>query len=378
MSRPYRLLVMAPFPSRGATTRFRASQYFPFLREVNVEPTLDPFLSDEFFRVYIAVAASWRRAWGVALAAGRRLATLIKTRGYDAIFVQRSAGLIGPPLVEMAAIKGHGLPMIYDLDDALWLDVRERSRHPFASRLLKNVRTTDTLIRQAHQVVAGSEYLASHARELSASVTVLRTVVSREQWRPIDGRLDGRLAKGSDVPVIGWIGTPTTARQLDLVVGPLQELRNRGHRFKVRLVGANRTLPLDGVIQESVPWELEREIEDFRSLDIGLGPMFDDAWSRGKCGFKQLEYMAVGVPVVTSLQGGAREFVRDGLNALCASSPEQWTTHIERLLTDVALRARLATAGRRLVETELCLEVQAPAMQALVLGALDRKPPKAR
>jgi glycosyltransferase involved in cell wall biosynthesis len=172
--------------------------------------------------------------------------------------------------------------------------------------------------------------------------------------------------------VIGWIGTHSTAKQLDMVVPALAELARAGHRFRVRLVGASRELAVPGVEVESVPWSLDTEVEDFQDIDIAIAPMFDDEWSRGKCGFKQIEYMAVGVPMVTSPGGGAREFVEHGVHGLIARSHEEWRTHLGALLTDAALRGRLSRAGRALVEERLSLERQAPVLVNLIHRVIAR------
>jgi glycosyltransferase involved in cell wall biosynthesis len=117
-----------------------------------------------------------------------------------------------------------------------------------------------------------------------------------------------------------------------------------------------------------VPWQLEREVADFQRIDVGLAPMFGSPWHEGKCGFKQVQYMAVGAPYVTSWVGGARDFVRDGVNGLVASSPDEWYAALDRLLGDAALRASLAHEGRRMFEDELAMEQMVPRLEAVFAG----------
>jgi glycosyltransferase involved in cell wall biosynthesis len=368
-----RLLVLAGYPESAAATRFRCCAFFDALRDAGVEPELRPFLDEPTFaRFYEHGGAAWK-ARALARAMLRQAATLLRAGRYDGFFVQREAGLVGPALLEVALAEGWSLPMIFDFDDAIWLHAPGGSRHPIAARLLRSPRKTHHLLRRATRVVTGSHYRAEFARSHNADVTVVPTVVSHARWAPLPGRLDGALATRDGVPVVGWVGTHSTAAQLDLVVPALRELSQRGVRFRVRLVGASRTLDLPGVDVESVPWSLAREVRDFQEIDVGIAPMFDDEWHRGKCGFKQVQLMAVGVPFVSSPGGGAREFLVHGENALVADNDAEWTDSLQALLTDAALRARLARAGRELVVRRLSTEAQAPVVVDVVKSALDRR-----
>jgi glycosyltransferase involved in cell wall biosynthesis len=369
--RTRRVLVVATYPERAACTRFRASVYFPLLRERGIEETFLPFLDDAFFARFYEPGRAVAKARGLMEAAARRLALLARVRRFDAIFVQREAALVGPALFEELATRGLGVPLVYDFDDALWINDPAvspgmASRHPLAARLLKFPEKTDRLITMASEVLAGSGHLAEHARALNPRVTVVPTVVSRERWVPLPGKLEGQTA---GVPVIGWVGTHTTALQLDMVIPALRRLAAEGERFSLRLVGASRPeIQIEGIEVDHRPWRLERDVRDFQELDIGLAPMFSDPWSEGKCAFKQLQYMAVGVPMVTSLVGGGRDFLRHDDNALVAHEPGDWYGHLKSLLHDAERRGRLARAGRTLVEQTHCTEVQGPR----VIDAIER------
>jgi glycosyltransferase involved in cell wall biosynthesis len=283
--------------------------------------------------------------------------------------VQREAALIGPALVEGILARWFRVPLVLDLDDAVWLRDDSGSRHPFAARLLKHPEKTYDLLKMAREVIVATQYLARHADRYASRITVLPTVVSREAWRPLEGRLEGHFASPpGSVPTIGWIGTHSTAAHLDLVVPALKRLAQEGRRFRLRLVGASRSLAVDGVEVESVPWREATEIEDFRNIDIGIAPVLDNEFARGKGGFKQIQYMTVGVPFVSSPVGGAVEFMRHESNAMVASTDAEWVEHLRRLIDDQSLRAKLARAGRELVCSALCAEAQADAF----VGVIER------
>lgn len=364
-----RLLVLTSYPDQAACTRFRISAFVPALERAGIEVVQDPFLSPDLFASFYDATRRKQNALGVARAVARRVRTLLSARRFDAVFVQREAALLGPAIVEEIFARGARLPLIYDIDDAVWLAGKgastNASRYPLLSRLLKAPTKSLRLMRIASTVIAGSQHLARFASQYNDNTEVLPTVVSKEDWRPKPGREDGAWATGGP-PVIGWIGTHSTAPQLEMVLPALKRLRSEGREFRLRVVGGGEDFSLDGFDFENVKWQGDREIEDFASIDIGLGPMFHDEWSEGKCGFKQVQYMAVGVPMVTSVAGGARDFVVDEENALVVPERGDWYEPIRRLLDEPALRGKLSANGRRVVETSYSREVLEPRFVSVV------------
>jgi glycosyltransferase involved in cell wall biosynthesis len=369
MTRP-RVLVLATYPRRAAATRFRACAYFDALASAGFDVDFRPFMTDDFMADFYSAGRIVAKGLGMAAFTAKRLAGLATSGGFSAVFVQREAMPIGPALVESFLTRIARIPMILDIDDAVWLE-QPGSRHPIAARILRSPSKTKTLLESASAVFAGTEFLARHARKSCADVVVLPTVVSADAWRPLPGRLDGALADPS-TPTIGWVGTHSTAAHLDLIVPALRAIAATGRRFRVRLVGAARDLPLPGIEVENVAWSGEREREDFQRIDVGIAPVTDDPWSHGKSGFKQIQYMTVGVPFVSSPVGGATELVVHGENGLFARTTAEWTTHITALLDDAELRARLSRAGRALVESRLSVEAQARPFVEGVTRVIDR------
>jgi glycosyltransferase involved in cell wall biosynthesis len=243
--------------------------------------------------------------------------------------------------------------------------------HPLAARVLKDPNKCWSTMRHAAGIIAGSEFLAKRAREVNANVTVVPTVVSAKAWTPSPARLQGEL-DGDRPPRIGWVGTHTTAHQLELVEPALRQLRAEGYDFEVHLVGAGEDFDLGTFELQSRPWRLDDEIREFQRIDIGLAPMRGGPFCQGKCGFKQIQYMAVGVPFVSSWVGGARDFVVDGVNGLVAHTTEDWYRHLRVLLESRELRRKLAQNGRRLVEEQYCIEAQGPRVAQFVEDALSR------
>jgi glycosyltransferase involved in cell wall biosynthesis len=352
-----RLLVLTPAPTSSASTRFRLEQFFPALRARGIEPVLRPFLDEDGFRVLYRSGHVATKLRAAASALVGRIGDLARATRADGILLHREAALIGPPLLEwLMAMKR---PLIFDLDDAVWVPYRSPTYGALLSRLLKMPGKTLRTLALARTVIAGNRFIAEFASRFNRSVTVIPTVVDTEVFRPADKR--------NDVPVLGWIGTPSAAQYLQAIVPALQSLA-RTRRFRVRVVGGAIDAP--GVEVEQREWRLENEVGDFRSLDVGLYPLVEDDWSRGKSGFKAVQYMAAGVPMVASPVGVTSEMIDDGRNGLLAHTTSEWEAQLARLLDDAPLRARLAAEGRKDAVESWSLAVHAPRFAELVAESI--------
>src|SRR5207342_2377602 len=149
--------------------------------------------------------------------------------------------------------------------------------------------------------------------------------------------------------VVGWIGTPTTFPYLEGLADVLREVAAQ-HPFVLKVSGAGRAAHFPGLKVVEVPWSLDREVELFNTCDIGVYPLTDDEWAKGKCGFKAIQFMACGVPVVEAAVGVNTEIIQDGVNGFLASTASEWEDKIGRLLADAGLRQRLGEAGRKTIE----------------------------
>jgi len=370
VSRRPRLLALAAYPERSAATRFRLSGVLPYLRARGWDVRFEPFVDDAFLRSFYTQGNRLRKASYLATRSLQRLGSTLRASGFDAVFIQREAAFVGPAYTELILHALKGLPIIFDFDDAIWHFDLARSTHPLAARLLKDPTKCWYTMRRAACVIAGSNYLADRALEVNPNVHVVPTVVSANEWSPLEGRLDGEFFD-RQTPRIGWVGSLSTAHQLELVEPALCRLRIEGYDFEVHVVGAGDDFALDTLAIESRRWQPQDELQEFQCIDIGLAPMHSAPVYQGKCGFKQLQYMAVGVPFVSSWVGGARDFVVDGENGLVARNVEDWYRHLKSLLESQPLRARLSRSGRSLVETRYCIEHQGPRVAQCVDEVLE-------
>jgi glycosyltransferase involved in cell wall biosynthesis len=357
-----KVLFLATFPIEAACTRYRCTQFFDYLRRQGVECTLRPFLSSALFRRLYTPAGLSYKLPRVLAAVFRRGLDLAAVRRYDIVFIQREAALFGPPVAEWIIARVLRKPIVFDLDDAIFLPYVS----PTYGRLphwIKFPQKTPVNIRMSRSVIAGNEYLADYARKLNPRVTTIPTVVDTCQYRR------GRGSARADPPQIGWIGSPTTTQYLQTLI-PVFEQLARQRRFSLKIVGANRRLEIAGATVIQTEWELLREIPDFQSLDIGVYPITESEWSVGKSGFKAIQYMASGVPCVASPVGATREIIEHGVNGLYASTANEWLENLRLLIDNPDLGAKLAANGQRTIEQRYSTAVHAPRLLEAIRSAL--------
>jgi glycosyltransferase involved in cell wall biosynthesis len=358
-----KVLALSPIPEEGAGCRFRITQYIPYLRGAGFDVTVSPFYSREYFDFVYRPGNYLRKVTGLGALTLRRLNELFSMRDYDLVFLYREAIPIGPPFVERS-IARMGIPIVYDFDDAIFLPaVSEANR---AVSFLKNPGRVARILSISEQVTVGNEFLAAYARRFNPRVTVIPTAVDTDKFVPRAGAQtsDGRK------PVVGWIGSPTTFRYLESIKELLAQVAAH-HPFTLKVSGAGRPVDFPGVDVQVVPWSMADEVSLFNTCDAGVYPLTDDEWSKGKCGFKAIQCMACGVPVVAAAVGVNREIIVDGQNSFLADRPSEWIEKLGRLLADAAVRARMAEAGRRTIEERYSLRVTAPRL-AEVLAAAAR------
>jgi len=354
----YRLLALSPIPIEGAGCRFRIMQYIPALERAGFSVTVAPFFDAAFFDIIYRRGHYLEKLAAFVRQSVARLRLLLSRNRYDAFFIYREAYPLGPPWFE-AMLSRSGRPIVFDFDDAIFLENTSEANR-FAAAL-KYPQKVPSIITRSAAVLAGNEFLAEYARAYNPAVSVLPTCVDTTVFVP------RRSPRAAGAPlVVGWIGTPTTAPYLQSLGPSLGRLASRC-AFELRVSGSGAPLEFPGVTAVNERWSLEREVELFNTCDVGVYPLTDDEWARGKCGFKAIQFMACEVPVVAAAVGVNREIIQDGVNGFLASNEREWEEKIGRLLGDADLRRRLGTAGRKTIEERYSLAVNAPKLAAKLL-----------
>jgi glycosyltransferase involved in cell wall biosynthesis len=354
-----RALVLVPYPLGVAPgQRYRFEQWAPYLREQGIETVFSSFATRELNRILYEPGRHVEKAVRLVDCLARRMIDAWRAADYDVVVIQREASLIGPAWSErLAHLRKPAL--VYDFDDAVYLPYVSPSNRYLS--YLKFPWKTAGLCRMAKAVVAGNADLATWARQHNPAVDVVPSTVSLRTYRP---RPRG---EGRHLPVVGWMGSHSSALYLRLVEEPLRRLRQR-MAFRILLVGAG-PVSWDGLEVECRPWTAESELRDLWDMDIGIMPLPDEPWARAKCGMKAIQYMGAGIPAVVSPVGVNREIVTPGLNGEHAATPEDWVDALESLLRDVPRRERMGAAAYETVARAYSAEVQAPRVGAILKAA---------
>jgi len=316
-----------------ASTRYRVLQYFPALDESGIDHEVVP----------------------LSLQARRRVGLHRQIRSADVVFVQKK--LFSLP--ELLWVRLAARRLIYDFDDAVMF--KNKPTGPFQqARQMKRFENT---VRRADLVLAGNRYLQEQARTYNRDIRVLPTVLDMDRYVE---RPDG--FKTDQSVTLGWIGSKGTLQYLREIGPALEVLGLRWPGLKLKIV-ADDFIDLQHLEVIKKPWRVDEEIADLHSFDIGLMPLADDVWTRGKCGFKLLQCMAVGLPVVCSPVGVNVEMVSSGQEGFLATSHQEWVAGLDALIADAGLRRTMGRQAREAVLKGYSLAAKAPLFISYLKGA---------
>jgi len=361
-----RLLALVPsLYDKSPGQRYRLEQWEPLLRERGVDITYAPFECAELNDVVYKQGQIAKKLRLVVQALGRRAALLSKLTNYDVIYLHREAALLGPAVFERL-IHRSGVPIVFDFDDAIFLSYKSPSNGYLS--YLKFAGKTKTNCRLAAHVMVGNPYLAEYARQFNQNVSIIPTTIDTDKYKPVN------IEDASGPVVIGWTGSHSTVQHLDTLRSALAKLAQR-ESIRLRVIGTPN-YQIEGVEFETIMWRSETEVEDLSAVDIGIMPLPDDNWARGKCGAKALQFMAMGIPTVCSPVGVNTDIIQDNENGLIANSEDEWIEKLSLLIRSRELRARLGKAGRQTIEQRFSAAVQAPRVHE-VLESVVRKSPVA-
>lgn len=342
--------------------RYRLEQWEPLLRERGVEITWAPFEDDELHSIVYKPGRMGKKLQLVTRNLARRLSTINRARKYDLVYILREAALLGPPVFERLLAQQR-VPFVFDFDDAIFVSYRSPSNGYLS--YLKFASKTKTICRLASHVMVGNPYLAEYAGAVNDNVTVVPTTIDTVKYRVSPPTTnDGPI-------VIGWTGSFSTVQHLDTLRGALKKLAET-EQFRLRVIGTP-TYELSSVDVEAMQWRAATELEDLRAIDIGVMPLPDDNWSKGKCGLKALQFMALGIPTICSPVGVNTDIIQDNENGFLAMSESEWVDKLTRLLRDAELRRRLGDAGRVTVEQRYSAATQAPRVYE-IFKSVQREP----
>jgi glycosyltransferase involved in cell wall biosynthesis len=347
-----RVLAFTKYGREAASTRQRLLQYLPGLEDAGIAVHWRPLLSDSYVRSLAGNGKASRLEIGSAYI--RRMWQIGEANGYDVIWIYAELFPWLPAGFERLAALFRR-PIVYDWDDAFFVPYDEAPR-PAVRRLLGG--KLRPLMQAAAACTCGNAYLEAYASRFCRRTLVVPTVVDTDAYRP--------LASPPNAPLtIGWIGSPSTWDNVRPLLPLLADLaRTRGVR--VRIIGAGRGALADRFEgADFIDWSEDREIAEVQAMDIGVMPLIDAPFQRGKSGYKLVQYMACGLPVVASPVGVNSHIVEEGSSGFLARGEGEWRTALERLIEDAALRRRMGEAGRARAVAEFSLASQLPRLASL-------------
>jgi glycosyltransferase involved in cell wall biosynthesis len=335
------------------STRFRITQYVPALKAAGIETKCFFLPGTSGGKIGQLLGSFWQ---GIV-----RFWQLRKAGRYDLVFVQkgltpwRCRGLVG-------MLRSCGSPYVVDIDDAVYATTPVR--FPPYLRWLQNENEPNDLFARASHIIAGNRFLSEHVKRYGKNVSIIPTPVDTDRYAACPRKNAGKV-------VIGWSGSVGTNFYLNLLIPALQTLA-KDQAFSFLIISNSlhnvQMDGLDGIETEFLQWNSETELADLQKIDIGVMPLCDDEWSRGKCGLKALLYMALGIPAVCSPVGVNVEIIRDGENGFLAATDDEWIDKLRLLIRSEDVRADIGSRARKTVENNYSVAVNAPALVSLLKG----------
>lgn len=333
-----KVLFIVPYPPGTAPSqRFRFEHYLQDLARNGINYRVESFLNMDTWNIIYKRGFKWKKISGILKGFIKRALQLFLLKQYQVIFIHREATPVGPAWFEWWAVHVFRKRIIYDFDDAIWIPAVSKNNTHF--KWLRNFKKIKKICKWSGTVITGNSFLADYALQYNDKVLVIPTVVDTEKTHNREKiQTLGPLS-------VGWTGSFSTLKYLDIVLPVLKELQEQYDFTFIVIADKDPELPLKNYL--FVKWNRETEVEDLLNFHIGLMPLYDDEISKGKCGFKAIQYMSLGIPAVVSPIGVNSEIVDDGINGFLCDTKNDWKKRLEELLLNSELRTNFGTAARQ-------------------------------
>ena len=357
------ILLLSKYDTIGASSRIRSLQFLPYIERFGIDVRVAPLFSNRYLKALYSGGSRWSM---VITAYARRAMVVLVARRFDVIWIEKEIFPFFPAWIESAFFATR-IRYLVDYDDAIF---HRYDHHKIAVVRWVLGRKIDTVMRKAGSVVAGNEYLAARARRAKAAhIVEIPSVVDLTTYLVHSRR-------AANLITVGWIGSPSTSKHLLSFIDVI-ETAARQYPLRFVAVGADPRTILSNEV-EVVPWSKESEVSMIQEFDIGIMPLPDLPWERGKCGYKLIQCMACGVPVIASPVGVNSRIVAHGVNGYLCSSTEEWLLAFEMLSNDANLRARLGAAARATIEHTYSLQKQRRALLRELRRVSSKRSPSKR
>ncbi len=343
------LFIAAHRTDRSPSQRFRFEQYFTFLQQNGWETEFSYLISPQDDQFFYKPGNFFKKVGVVFRSFIKRLKDVKRANEFDIIFIQREAFMLGTTYFEAKFAKSKA-KLIFDFDDSIWkMDVSEGNKK---FKFFKNPNKTSEIIKLCDLVFAGNQYLADYAIKYNPNVVIIPTTIDTEEYQKLV------VPKNDHSVCIGWSGSVTTIKHFENAIPCLQVLKKKyGDKISIKVIGdskyKNEELQVVGL-----DWNKKDELIELSKMDIGIMPLPDDEWAKGKCGLKGIQYMALEIPTIMSPVGVNSEIIQDGENGYLASELNEWVDKISTLVDSAELREKLGKKSRATVVDKYSIESQ--------------------
>jgi len=338
-----KILFLVPYPlGEAPSQRFRFEQYFKILFHRNISVTVQSFLNSQNWQTNYSNGNIIKKLNILTSGFARRFWVLTKVPASDFIFIHRETTPVGPPIIEWIIARIFKKKIIYDFDDAIW--TTDKTDEGKVEKMMRWRSKVKSICKWAHKVSCGNEYLCDYARQFNHWVILNPTTIDTQFHAP-----DNHKKKDTEHITIGWTGSHSTLKYLNAIVPAILFLEQKYSQLRF-LVIANQKPELNIKSLIFIPWSVSSEIEDLIKIDIGIMPLPDDEWSKGKCGFKLLQYMALGIVALASPVGVNTKIITERKNGFICANEQEWISNVEKLINDDKLRSFMGIQGRTLID----------------------------
>jgi glycosyltransferase involved in cell wall biosynthesis len=351
-----RILFVVPYPVGVAPSqRFRFEQYFRILTEHNYEFKVSSFWPEWGWKILYNRGFIIQKILAFAQGLIGRMGLLLIVPKYQYVFIHREILPVGPPIFEWIISKIYRKTIIYDFDDAIWLPNTSHQNRVVAA--LKNHGKVRKICAWSWKVSCGNGFLADFAKQYCKEVIINPTTIDTDYHIYSENKMIMKPL------IIGWTGTHSTTRYLLPLIPVFKKLK-KVHAFEIRII-SNQPPEWDFHDYTFIPWNQSDEIEQLQKFDVGLMPLEDTDWEEGKCGFKALQYMALGIPAIVSEVGVNKEIIEHSISGFLCQNQEDSFRYLSALITSEKLRKSIGDAGRKKVLEKYSVHSNAPLFLSL-------------
>ena len=355
------LFIASHRKDRAPGQRFRFEQYFDYLNQKGITCELSFLVNEKNDKVLYKSGHYFSKLLIFIKSYLTRFRDVFHKNDYDIIFIFREALMTRSVFFEKQFRKSKA-KLVFDFDDAIWhFDISEANKK---FGWLKDPGKTAKIISMCDLIIAGNKYLADYAKHHNDNVVIVPTTIDTNEYVKV------KFDKPETKICIGWSGSITTIKHFEYALPFLKELKKKyGEKIYIKVIGdstyENKELGIKGIA-----WNKENEIEELSTFDIGIMPLPDDEWAKGKCGLKGLQYMALEIPCVMSPVGVNSEIISDGVNGYLANNNNEWVEKISLLIENQELRKQIGTEARKTVEQKYSVNSQKEKYLSLLMGLL--------